>query len=599
MTINVLTLLVGALFLAARSYSQNTHSGECQTVDSTFWIGTEINGYCPVSKNGFFAYSLNGELITEVKYERIFPFNEGMAIVCKENLYGVVDSTGKELVTPSFRFLADYSNGFSYGLTAGGEEALLNKKGENIFPGKNIRLRRLNGNYIRYDLGDYCLLNKELKEIYSINTFVFDKIISEKDNKWFLIDCWSIFQNNNVPEISEKRELKSKGVFMRSENFPTDLPFYFNDGLALVPQLVDNKVKFGFIDETGKQVIPFIFDNARYFVNGYACARKDSLWGVINKKGNWVIEPAYEQLENANGSYFIHSVHELQGVIDINKAVKIQPEYLKIDYLFDDLFAVLDSNEVTYRNAITYKNGFEPATGVPFWGCVEAKTGKAILPCNYNEIVNLRNHIGVGLTFEFIEHPTQESFYAIIHALNQAPHVNFSGRATATTFNVLGEIEKHKLENQWIEYRIFYPDYQDAQQFEIGRYIDDYLLVGGTFYDENGIILKDKARIDQLNSKTNTLKLVLTQDPTTKKVGATGSNNQQILPNKYDKIEVTNTGIIVNLNGLYGYYDLTGAQIIPLQYDYITEASTGVLRVQENERSGILMNKAGKEIIQH
>ncbi|MNX94011.1 hypothetical protein D3C86_1262260 [compost metagenome] len=92
---------------------------------------------------------------------------------------------------------------------------------------------------------------------------------------------------------------------------------------------------------------------------------------------------------------------------------------------------------------------------------------------------------------------------------------------------------------------------------------------------------------------------MLTQDPTTKKVGATGSNNQQILPNKYDKIEVTNTGIIVNLNGLYGYYDLTGAQIIPLQYDYITEASTGVLRVQENERSGILMNKAGKEIIQH
>jgi hypothetical protein len=500
MIIKALVLLIGTL-LTDESYSQSIPSGKSQIADSTFWMGIEINGFSQVSKNGLFGFAHNGVLITEVKYDRVFSFSEGMAIVCKDNFYGVVDSTGKELVTPSFPFLADYSNGFSYGLTADGEEALLNKKGRNIVPGKNIRLRRLNGSYIQFDQGNYCLLDKEGKEIYSTNIFVFDKIKSETDHNWLIQDCWLSFQGNSIAEVSEKRDLKSKGVFLRPKNIPTDLPFYFNEGLALVPQLVNNQLKFGFIDESGKQAIPFIFDNARHFVNGYACARKDNLWGVIDRQGNWVIQPAYEQLENGNGSYFIHTVHELQGIIDINRVVRIQPEYLKIDYLFDDLFAVLDSNEITYKNAITYKNGFEPATGVPFWGCADAKTGKLILPCNYNEIVNLRNHIGVGLTFKFVEHQTEESFHATMYALNQAPHVNFSGSATATVFNALGETKKYALENQWIEYRIFDPGYEDMQRFEIGRYVDDYLLVGGTFYDQNGNILKDKTRIQQLLNK--------------------------------------------------------------------------------------------------
>jgi len=563
-----------------------------ETIDSTYWVGTEQNGILLVSKNGYFGLAdKNKTLITAVKYDRIFPFHEGMAIICKDHMYGVLDARGKEIVAPTYQFLADYKNGLSYGRTPGSEDAILNKQGQNIVPGKNVRISAINGRYIQMDgEGYFHVFNQEGNKIYSVNMWAF----GEKGEKlWRGNNVWWFTGGN--PD-SDYRE--AQGVFQRKPKIPAYLPFYFNEGLALVPQLVDDQLKFGFIDEQGKVVIPIEFDNAHYFVNGYACVKRNEKWGVIDKQGKWVIQPVYENLENANGNYFMFTEKTLQGVIDLTGNVKITPRFLKVDYLFDDLFAVLEDNEITRRNAIEYKNGFDPTPGIAFWGCISAQTGDVILPFTFNEIIGIDEHIGAGVNYEFAEHATEESVRATQLSLNQAAPMNYSGKASETIFTASGKKGTYLVSEIWIYHSSFSPDFQHIKQFELRRKVDDHLYIGGVFLDDNANELTDQNRINDLQSKLSAGKPIIDQNSKNQLFGAAMPNGKQVLPTDFEQLKITPTGIIAKKNSKYGYYDFNGTLLIPHLYFNMSEFSTGIIEAftEENNSGGVLLNKAGKEL---
>lgn len=68
---------------------------------------------------------------------------------------------------------------------------------------------------------------------------------------------------------------------------------YFSDGLCHVLRESPNGgYKFGYIDTTGKLVIPFQFDDADFFQNGVARVKKGDKWGLINLQGK-LIRPFY------------------------------------------------------------------------------------------------------------------------------------------------------------------------------------------------------------------------------------------------------------------------------------------------------------------
>ena len=78
-----------------------------------------------------------------------------------------------------------------------------------------------------------------------------------------------------------------------------DYVWFFSDGLAAVVK--DDKI--GFVDMKGNLVIPYQYlyrtnkSTSPAFKNGYCkMAGRDGRYGVINKKGQWVIKPVYENL---------------------------------------------------------------------------------------------------------------------------------------------------------------------------------------------------------------------------------------------------------------------------------------------------------------
>jgi hypothetical protein len=76
----------------------------------------------------------------------------------------------------------------------------------------------------------------------------------------------------------------------------------FIEGLAPIKQ---NKKPFGhyhsgFVDTTGKYIIPPVFLSVGYFSNnGLTWARgENKMYGYINKSGEWVIQPKYIRTNN-------------------------------------------------------------------------------------------------------------------------------------------------------------------------------------------------------------------------------------------------------------------------------------------------------------
>lgn len=128
-------------------------------------------------------------------------------------------------------------------------------------------------------------------------------------NTWYLIDenGKELFSSNKILDIEQYNE-NLLGAYVIERGYvssvyfnnagkiklksPTNLPFNFQDGLALVMQINDtnNKdVKFGFINKSGKLVVPIKYLDVIPFSCGLAYIMNFDERGYINTKGKFVI----------------------------------------------------------------------------------------------------------------------------------------------------------------------------------------------------------------------------------------------------------------------------------------------------------------------
>lgn len=529
-------------------------------IDSTYWKGPEQNGVFLISKNGFFGLAdQHGTIITPVIYDRIFPFREGNAIMCRNNLYGVLDVMGNEITPPIYQALDDFSNGLCYGTSTDFESVLLNLKGENIVPGKNIRISRINGRYVQRENRSLFVFNRQGQKVFSTDFYAFDNYWSKsgKGNYWWFTD-----------EPSHNRQ-----EFQREPKIPQNLPFYFNEGLAVVPELCENSFKFGYIDTYGKQVIPFVFDEAKIFINGYACAKTDGKWGIIDQSGAWVLVPAFENLESTNGQYFIFSKGDLYGIVNLKGEIIVEAKYLRAKFLFDDVFAFMEFNEITRQNLIVYQNSDDPWIGGNYWGCINISTGKILLPFSNHEVLKINENLASGWNYSFTEVPLEAS---IEPSMSLSPLKNYIGIAKGQIFTnneLIGSFELSPLEFNGIR---GLPGFNEMIAFDLFHKIDDYILISETFFDPNGEIVVDKELIASLNARFNRITIT---DSDKQLFGVNDWNGRKILEKKFDTVLIVNTGIIAQLNGKYGFYDFNGNLILDHSYSFMDELPSGLLQV--------------------
>jgi len=103
----------------------------------------------------------------------------------------------------------------------------------------------------------------------------------------------------------------------------------FSEGLAVV-----SKGKYGFIDKTGKTVVSLNYDYANSFSEGLATVKKNDKWGAINKQGKVVVPLKFEGVlgDFSNGLASVVKKDNTQGFINTKGELVIPYKYIADTY---------------------------------------------------------------------------------------------------------------------------------------------------------------------------------------------------------------------------------------------------------------------------
>lgn len=241
----------------------------------------------------------SGKVAIPFKYERAYPFSEGLAHVKINGKYGYIDNTGNVVIQPTYYTASMFQNGRAI-IGTGDRNILIDTKGHSK-SAKYIDMGRLSENYIAckkgytYDIID--LSGKVVKAKFCTDFFYFSEGMGGVKiyGKWGFVD--ENLKTVIKPQFTEK------------------LVYAFHDGYARFKK----GGKVGVIDKTGKVVLPAKYQNLYEFSNGLAAFSENGKWGYLNIKGEVVIEAQYSSANNfKHGMAVVESLSSGKSLIDIN-----------------------------------------------------------------------------------------------------------------------------------------------------------------------------------------------------------------------------------------------------------------------------------------
>jgi hypothetical protein len=191
-----------------------------------------------------------GEYVFKPQFDRILPYLNGYAQVALKGRWGFIDTRGKIVIRPQFKFMAKDFN--KHGLTqTGASERPSDRKGVGYMNAKGDWIARPG----QYDF------------------------VSEFDDLGFAL----VRLGGKFGYINTAGEVVIKW-------FEVANPFAKN-GLASVKI----RGKYGYVDRAGAVVIrPQFEDTYRFAENGLSVAKQGGKWGYINVKGEFVIPPRFD-----------------------------------------------------------------------------------------------------------------------------------------------------------------------------------------------------------------------------------------------------------------------------------------------------------------
>jgi len=251
---------------------------------STFGFDMEgfSNGLVAIGKDRKWGYlAADGSLQIPLKYDNASPFDNGSAVVEKDDKHLIIDKQGNEYIAPSKVYkIKDFKDGLAPFYTENKKEGFVNGKGEIAIEAKFERVGYFNGDlaWASNAEGKLGFINKTGEWVINpqfdaVKDFIAGEALTrvKKDDNWTYVNRSGEIVNLNVEDKND-----------------------FSEGLSYgrKGELV------GFYDTSGTWVIPPQFEAVRNFKNGYAAARKGDQWGLIDKTGAWVLQPEFASIKD-------------------------------------------------------------------------------------------------------------------------------------------------------------------------------------------------------------------------------------------------------------------------------------------------------------
>lgn len=226
-----------------------------------------------VFKSGKCGYiNHNRQLFISPRYDTAFDFHDKFAVVGKRDLttrkfkYGVIDQYGNALVPNMYEWISNFHEGKAFANQGGVLENSLIKGGK----WKILDL----GNERTVDLPDSTLMvvvnNKKSLPWLEYNQGV----------------CWFPGWDDGKIKMGL---MDADGNWIHKPEY--NVVTFIREGKAGV-----FITKMGFVDTSGKLVIPCSFETVGDFYHGLAKAKSGKLYGYINENGEFVINPQFDDV---------------------------------------------------------------------------------------------------------------------------------------------------------------------------------------------------------------------------------------------------------------------------------------------------------------
>lgn len=382
---------------------------------------------------------------------------------------------------------------------------------------------------------------------------------------------------------------------------------YFSEGFAGV----EKDGKWGYVDQTGKEVVPLIYDEVEAFNDGLARVEKDGKWGCVDQTGKEVVSPQYDEIGLFHeGLARVKNYSEYggrYGYIDKTGKAVVPLKYDEIGDFKDGLavarigkassgdwkYGYIDKTgkEVVpfiYRGAGDFNEGLAYVQKDGRYGYID-KTGNIVIPLNFTSAIDFSDGlavVGYGNNIWYIIDKTCD-IKNTKELLTQYTNVTGFKEGFVNVF----KDGKHGFVDQTGK-EVVPPKYDIAFEFNEGLAIVEKdgkwgcvdqtgKEVVSTKYDDiGGFNEEGLARVEKDGKR-----------------GYIDQAGKEVVPLKYDTTYGFNEGLAsVEKDGKWGYVDQSGNEIISLSYDYTSDFDEGFAWVKKDKKCGYI-DKTGKEVV--
>ena len=422
---------------------QNVEPIRLQNITSDLMYEKSVLTYEQDGKFGLINFE--GKQITKNIYESIegLPYKEGELLVKQDGKYGVINIKGNKLIDIKYDKISvdgyyTSDEGYKYSgyvisntTDEGYRYGYINYNGKLLLEPEYNELSRVLGVDDResaYILcaknGQYGIIKNDeeliLNEYQSIEYDESNKLFTlEKSKKYGIADL-----NGKIIVPAEYNQIDITGIYLYAQNsqgitvydtsgtqanINTDVAI-LNTGNEKYKIRIDNSegTKYGVINDKGEQVIEEKYNYLEYlFDNYFIVSNEESKLGVIDDDDNVKIDIKYDSLQKIDGTNIIKAITNSDNVTKlysknmvevcnmVNAIITTENNYIKISNDTDVKYFDKEGKEL--KNTEVYPNNTLFANKVDNkWGFVN-KDGNTIVEAIYDEVTEFNEYGFAGI----------------------------------------------------------------------------------------------------------------------------------------------------------------------------------------------------------
>lgn len=295
-----------------------------------------------VKRNGKYGFvDENGDEVIPCVYDYAYSFCDSIdvTVVTSDNLSAIINKEGM-LITPfKFKKCHGFQNEIPLATAEiDGKMGCIDTRGKEVIPFVYSGMNQYSKEYINVCINEkWGCIDKKGRIIIPC---LYDKSIAFRDE-----GVAEVKKGNEVLVINKHNHIIRNivGFYKNWEDNYNNYLTYFQEGLGKVCE----GGKYGFVNLNGEIVIPYLFEEAGAFNNGFAIVKKDDSWGYIDMNGQPITE-----------------------------------------------FKYYDAGDFKYDHAVVVIRKYNEKGEYLLKGVINQK-GKEVIPCQYSDIILFPNHIVV------------------------------------------------------------------------------------------------------------------------------------------------------------------------------------------------------------